>query len=74
MPLFEYRCEDCGGVSEFLEKAGTRGPHACKHCESKNTEKVFSTFAARGGSDQAPACRDACESPCCQTGRCPMQR
>ena len=29
MPLFEYRCEDCGSVLELLLKDGTRGPKAC---------------------------------------------
>lgn len=29
MPLFEYRCEDCGSVLELLLKDGSMGPRAC---------------------------------------------
>ena len=29
MPLFEYRCDDCGSVLELLLKDGTSGPRSC---------------------------------------------
>ena len=29
MPLFEYRCEDCGSVLELLLKDSARGPRSC---------------------------------------------
>lgn len=65
MPIFEYRCKECGHVTAFLEKADARRSHACEECGSRRTEKVFSTFAARSdgtGSDDSS----------CPTGTCPL--
>jgi len=45
MPIFEYKCGDCGSVTEFLEKAGFKGKHACEKCKSNKMEKMLSTFA-----------------------------
>jgi len=70
MPVFEYQCSKCGHVSSFLEKAGGRGPHACEKCGSKDTEKVFSTFAARGGSSSSTG--DSCSTGTCPTGTCSL--
>jgi len=46
MPLFEYKCADCGKVSEFLEKADSKDAHTCPACGSKTMKKQFSTFSA----------------------------
>lgn len=66
MPIFEYRCRQCGHVSEFLESAGRRGKHPCQHCGSPETEKVLSGFAVgRSGcstSQECPSCTN-CECP-----------
>jgi len=63
MPIFEYRCRECGHITAFLEKADGRHPHACEDCGSKDTEKVFSTFAAKSG---------GASSSSCPTGTCPL--
>jgi len=63
MPIFEYRCGKCGHVTAFLEKADVRQAHPCEKCGSKNTEKVFSTFAAKSGK---------ASSTSCPTGTCPL--
>lgn len=43
MPIYEYRCEACGKISEFLliktEEAFTP---QCKRCKSKNMIRVLS--------------------------------
>ena len=65
MPIFEYRCKKCNHVTTFLEKAGTEGPHVCEQCGSKNTEKLFSTFAVEMGSSSS-------SSSSCPTGTCPL--
>lgn len=65
MPIFEYRCGECGHVSSFLEKAGGRRARACEKCGSKDTRKVFSTFAAKSGGH-------ASDNPSCPTGTCPL--
>jgi putative FmdB family regulatory protein len=46
MPIFEYKCENCGKISEFLEKADSKAPHVCPACGSKDLTKQFSTFSA----------------------------
>ncbi len=50
MPIYEYRCEDCGETFEkrvsFSE--ADLAP-ACPKCESKDTHKKLSTIASFGG-------------------------
>jgi putative FmdB family regulatory protein len=65
MPIFEYRCNECGHVTPFLEKAARRGRHACERCGSKQTEKVFSTFSTKSGGA-------ASGDSSCPTGTCPL--
>ncbi len=70
MPIFEYKCDECGHVTEFLEAAGKRGPHPCEKCASTRTQKQFSTFAAQAAPEAAaPACGQTCKS-----GSCPYAR
>jgi len=66
MPLFEYRCKQCGHVTTFLEKAGTKGRHVCEQCGSRETEKVLSSFSV--GSDGG----GSSGSSACPTGTCPF--
>ena len=43
MPLYEYRCNQCGNVSEYLSKIGDTGDSiTCKSCDSTDLEKVMS--------------------------------
>jgi len=48
MPLFEYRCKDCGHEFEELVFGNKAVP--CPKCESQNTEKKISAFMAGGSS------------------------
>ena len=43
MPIYEFRCEDCGRVSEFLilKKDEFFTPY-CKRCKGRNMTKVVS--------------------------------
>ena len=45
MPIFEYKCNDCGFVTEFLQKSFGKENHVCKKCKSPNIQKLFSPFA-----------------------------
>ena len=43
MPIYEYRCDDCGKISEFLliKSEETFTPQ-CKRCKSKKVSRVLS--------------------------------
>jgi putative FmdB family regulatory protein len=43
MPLFEYRCRDCGQQFEKLTRTGDT-PN-CPDCRGTNLEKLLSVFA-----------------------------
>jgi putative FmdB family regulatory protein len=43
MPIYEYRCEDCGKISEFLViKTDEVFSPQCKKCKSKKMSRVLS--------------------------------
>lgn len=43
MPIYEYRCEDCGKISEFLLiKMDEILTPQCKRCKSKKMSRVLS--------------------------------
>ncbi len=81
MPIYEYKCNDCGAVSEILVKnTGTQRESECPGCGSVKMEKLISApgavFSKGGGfhgdlSDVPPvSCpnRDRCGVP---GGSCP---
>ncbi len=41
MPVYEYRCLECGETSEMLLRSGNESIE-CPSCGSKNLEKLFS--------------------------------
>ena len=47
MPIYEYRCADCGKRSSILILNISAPPAAtCRHCQSGNVERIMSRFAA----------------------------
>lgn len=46
MPIFEFRCKECGEKFETLVFASQSGPVKCEKCGSEETEKLMSTFAS----------------------------
>ncbi len=60
MPLYEFRCEECGTLFEKLV-SHVDSPVSCTHCKSERVKKQFSVFAARvadsrGGDSPSEAC------------------
>lgn len=52
MPIYEYRCKKCRRrVSIFVRGFGG-SPVSCPRCGSTELDRLFSTFAIRGKSDQ----------------------
>lgn len=46
MPIYEFRCEDCGRItSHFSRKADAGLSAPCEHCGSAETRRLVSSFA-----------------------------
>ena len=43
MPIFNYRCSDCGDEFEVLSKQND-APVECSKCGGKNIKKIYSSF------------------------------
>ena len=51
MPLYEFECSQCGGVSEHLMKISDKDPFICPHCKNEGTlSKLMSrtSFVLKG--------------------------
>lgn len=69
MPIYEYKCQDCGHVLEALRRMG-QGPEglACPKCGSERLGQLLSTFAARTGSSAAPSAPCGAPASACGSG------
>lgn len=79
MPIYEYKCRDCGKISQFLvgvnqqdgeisAEGGSASGRKCSFCQSKKLDKIFSkSFISAGrhtaGSSDGSTC-------CGRTERC----
>ncbi|HEV2494880.1 MAG TPA: zinc ribbon domain-containing protein [Terriglobia bacterium] len=50
MPIFEYRCRECGTTFEQIVRSNGDNPVTCRKCESSRVDKLLSTFAVAGAS------------------------
>jgi len=69
MPIYEYRCQECGEITEALVSMGEKADVACSKCGSRKVERKLSTFAARGSSS---ASTGGATSDSCPTGTYPL--
>lgn len=52
MPIYEYRCEECGKRSSALLPRFSSPDPTCPHCGKPGLRRLVSTFAtARSGED-----------------------
>jgi putative FmdB family regulatory protein len=51
MPIYEYRCENCGEISEFII-LGKQEQLKCKQCGSEELNKVISAHNTAGSAMQ----------------------
>lgn len=50
MPLYEYRCDDCGLVFEVRQKFSDEPLNSCRHCGGQAKKLISKTaFALKGG-------------------------
>ncbi|MFO8085181.1 MAG: FmdB family zinc ribbon protein [Desulfobacterales bacterium] len=48
MPLYDFECEDCKKISEFL-LTGNNDNVTCQNCGSKNLKKLLSAHSSLSG-------------------------
>ena len=65
MPIYEYRCEDCGTKFEKLVRRSDTAELECPSCGKHHLKQELSTFAAHAGSSPKSA-----PAPSCPGGRC----
>ena len=75
MPLYEYRCAQCGEGFEQLRKMdeADRGLE-CPACKSAKVSRQLSTFAPRMGSPASAAAPCGAPGGSCGGGRCQWQQ
>jgi putative FmdB family regulatory protein len=50
MPIYEYRCRECGHRFEILQRLGQGAEDLeCPRCAARQLEKQYSTFASAAG-------------------------
>ena len=70
MPIFEYKCGQCGHVTEVLTKSRRAARPTCEKCGGSEMTKLLSGFAVGQGKSAGGASCDSCASlPSC--GGCP---
>ena len=61
MPVYEFKCNDCGDVHSELRKIGDFTCKPCPACKSDNCSKVFSMFSGSGSDGKS--CNTCSTSP-----------
>ncbi|MEG1980275.1 MAG: zinc ribbon domain-containing protein [Victivallaceae bacterium] len=71
MPIFEYKCENCGASFEKLLK-NRQEVVICPQCNSSKIAKANSTFAPKvaSGCGRQDSCPGAISGGCCHGGSC----
>ncbi len=85
MPIFEYRCTECGHRFEKLIRNSADLPENCPECGKPGLKKLFSSFSPRAGAggtgsgNLGGGCADgscslggSCPTGTCPTGSCPF--
>jgi len=61
MPIYEYRCSECGERFEKLVRLSTSTSEIeCPECGGQKVGKLFSAFSTRTSSTTAVASASAC--------------
>lgn len=47
MPIYEYRCQNCGRKLSLLVRRREEAQVSCPHCGSADLKRLFSSFAIR---------------------------
>jgi putative FmdB family regulatory protein len=72
MPIYEYKCDDCGSMTEFLESYNNKSPHICNDCKGTNMHRMMSVFSATN--DGKSISNSSGSDFSCNSGSCNIQR
>lgn len=66
MPIYEYRCEDCGQVNEHLQKMADAPIGECPACGGSHYTRLLSagSFQLKGHGGKPPALPPCAASGC----------
>ena len=75
MPIYDYKCKDCGKTSEIRVHSSEDDNVRCPDCAGENLEKLFSS-SYMVKTDQSVSSTTCCGSPgscdtpgsCCHSG------
>ena len=77
MPVFEYKCNDCGSKYDMFHKSSLKQEEvSCPRCGSAKNKKLFSAFATANSSESdysSPCASGNCTpdySGGCASGMC----
>ena len=74
MPIYEYRCNDCGAQVEILVRSGADTSPACSNCGSTMLDRLLSVPYVMT-SESRPAGRTCCgQEERCETPPCSGDR
>lgn len=73
MPIYDYKCRECGRIWETLLLSGESEPVCCPGCGGSSLERLVCApyiMKSRNGIKGATCCGRAerCEAPPCSTG------
>ncbi|RJQ37315.1 MAG: zinc ribbon domain-containing protein [Dehalococcoidia bacterium] len=74
MPIYDFRCNKCGKVSEILARQTDNHDISCPECGSDNLERLISPsyLVKTGKSPSGATCcgrTERCDRPPCSSGR-----
>jgi putative FmdB family regulatory protein len=55
MPIYEYRCPDCGEKFDKLVRLGSDAAVRCPRCGGESPQRQISLFAHTGGGGDSPS-------------------
>ncbi len=73
MPIYDYKCGECGKVSEVFQRGLGGEPVKCPSCGSENLERIFSAsylIRTESATPGTTCCgrTERCEVPPCSEG------
>lgn len=74
MPIYEYRCRECGQVAEVWVRGSASGAKSCPSCGSTSLQKLPSASpllksGLKKGGSTCCGREERCEAPPCSSGQ-----